>query len=252
MKLQLTFTALAAIGTAVILVIGLYFFFSGRSKDGATSTREKALRSHLPTLLIVLTLAVGAVTATNTWIRRDQVAKTYRLHVQVTDDGKQPTSETDVWSDASGEASKTPDGWTIKVPGSKIAPGEKLTIYARSRDKASARSISLTGGVPDRVVLELHKGIAVRGVIIDNAGKPIPGAHVEIELKDAKDPYTITNGNGNFAIILYGKAIADLTPNLTVVASKKGYVDSRIASEAKQAIALTFSIVLERENTQMD
>ncbi len=125
------------------------------------------------------------------------------LVVTVVDDDKKPIAGADVKADEDHGTKSNAEGKATIEP---VHPGW-VSVQAEAAGYAAASAFTTIGssGATGQITITLHKGYAVSGKVVDEAGKPIAKAKVEAEngmwdFAGGKDGDVSTDDRGQFTI----------------------------------------------------
>jgi hypothetical protein len=142
-------------------------------------------------------------------IKRDSPQKTgrkidiYRVRVTVIDEQQKPVDDAKVWSTSGGEKKKIEGGWQFDIPAAGTQINGKVTFYA-TKESAFSRGqteLQLAEDPNPAVTIRIArhvKDVMVRGIVIDEAGKSIAGARVNVLGYEAEA--VTTQANGGFVL----------------------------------------------------
>ena len=181
--------ALAAYGVAAVV------FIVTKLRRGKVSTIA---------LVCILLLVLGPILAAGCLEMvhmRSVGTSIYRVRVTVL--GTQtPVENAVVWSTMGGEPLKVSGGWEFDIPASKKPADAKLTIFAEVPPAflSGRRDLLLANDYNPAITIQLQRDTSalVRGIVINNAGKAVEGAHVSIVGYDGEG--TITSREGHFVL----------------------------------------------------
>jgi hypothetical protein len=145
----------------------------------------------------------------------------YRVRVTVIDAQQIPVEDARVWSSMGGEPKKVAGGWQFDIPKASKPKDGKLTIYASLPNKflKGSKELLLSDDYNPGVSIQLasENSASVRGIVVDERGRAIPGARVSVA--GYENEAVVTQDGGSF--VLPAHAAAD--QQVLLHAEKKGF-----------------------------
>jgi tetratricopeptide (TPR) repeat protein len=163
------------------------------------SKRQGPVPSMAWIVIAVLVLAALGIPVYRD-IRLQRETAIYRVRATVVDPQGGPVENATVWSMIGGEPKKVPGGWQFDIPVAIKPQDGKLTIYARipSAFLIGSSDLQLGADLNPTVTVKLKKeeSASVRGQVIDDQNKAIPGVRVSVVGYESEA--VITQAGGNF------------------------------------------------------
>jgi len=125
----------------------------------------------------------------------------YSLRVQVLDPHGLPVVGSTVRVSAANEAQRLPDeGWEIEIPSAKVPADGRVTVWAAHEDWNEGQATLRLGADPSpRLGIRLEAPASwIRGRVVDDAGRGLPGARVFRQ--DGAPGTAVTDAAGRFAL----------------------------------------------------
>ncbi len=112
-----------------------------------------------------------------------------------------------------------------------VPPGDQTVVFGKNGYVSLRKNIEAAGGKEARLDVELSRGSAFSGRVVDEAGRPVADADVRAQSGGAN---VRTDAEGAFRL----EGIADA--RTTLLARKQGYVEARLDNaDASAAVTLT-------------
>lgn len=195
--LNWTFTVLGIGVSWIALVLALFQYFKKRN-DTRSHVVKKSMFWGIGTLIVLYGAGIGV------WVEPNAV-DIYRLRVTVLDPQRIPVEDAKVWSSIGGEPKKVAGGWQFDISSASIPKDGKLIIFAsiESVFQKGEYALQLTEDPNPSITIQLQKptSASVRGIVIDESGRAVEGARINV-VGYAKEAVTTLVG-GNFELIAY-------------------------------------------------
>lgn len=185
------------------------FWLALRSKTRGTS------KMFLAVSLVIVVLGLAPLAA-STYLHARGI---YRVSIEVLGPDKQPVPNAEVRSLPAAQIKKTDGTWELDIP-PQIRPADgsvALSASVESEFLAGSTTIVLRQDYYPKAIIQLAPlpSVVVRGIVLDQRGRPISGVRVAIE---GYPEITNTNEMGNFEIASHHAN----RQMVTVIAQKDG------------------------------
>jgi Carboxypeptidase regulatory-like domain len=187
--------------SVLVSAYGAYFFW----KRSESSKIIEASKSKFTLWTSGAVLLIGFLSATYQWKAYTQERRTYRAFIRVVDSHDQPVENARVWTSMNSEIIHE-DGneWVASFLGSQLNPNRSFFIYVSAGTGAASQPINFNGDSEASVKIMLGDAFAIRGIVVNVNGQPLPGANVV-----AGKEKTATNDTGTFALLLPNEEVSE-------------------------------------------
>ena len=148
----------------------------------AVLKKQKAPTGALALVFVLMVTAALAPTLADVYLRTQVTVLPVR--VTVLDSTGRPVDDARVWSSVGGEPKRVDGGWEFDINVASLGPDRAVTIHA-ARDAAFERgrttvSLDRPGQVSVELRLVRDTDARIRGMIVDEDGRAVGGARVQI------------------------------------------------------------------------
>jgi len=159
--------------------------------------KRNASNGVVITVVALVVLAALAPTLADVYLERH--ATLLPVRVTVLDSTGRPVDDARVWSSVGGETKRVEGGWEIAINVASLGPDRSVTIHA-ARDDAFERGrttvvLERRGQMSAELRLVRDTDGRIRGMIVDEDGRAVVGARVQVAGRGADMVVTAADGS---------------------------------------------------------